>query len=282
MARSQVSGTGSQQALSIVGSAVDKDAKSSVVSANAPDRSSYVSATAPEKKGSHLSANALGASSVLASRAASRLSPVPEMQARAAAAASDKVLEQQTQRPMVKFSQSMPSIIPAASASGSYSPRLPEPKGGGAPSLHWCRDTASDRAAHICDLARYNKQGGGADPHLLRAARLASVHCTRSIPRTRVLWRREYEAPGGPGVLGTAKYVHYKRLGDPLHTWPRLPEERWGDDDEEGSIPPPGTFGHIWELRGQLRTRAGSSQGLRQIGRSSISEFYNSLNENDS
>mmetsp|Transcript_6644 Transcript_6644/g.16267 ORF Transcript_6644/g.16267 Transcript_6644/m.16267 type:complete len:277 (+) Transcript_6644:35-865(+) len=276
MARSQVSGTGSQ-ALSVVGSAVDKDAKSSVVSANAPDRSSYLSA-AEKKSHSHLSANAL-ASSVLASGAASRLSPVPEAWTRAAAP-NDKVEEQLKQRQMVKFSQSTPSIIPAAS--GSISPRLPEPKGGGSPPLHWCRDTASDRAAHLCDLARYNKQGNEADRRLLRAARLASVHCARSIPRTRVLWRREYEARGGPGALGTAKYVHYRRLGDPLHTWPRLPEERWSDDEEASSIPPPGTFGHIWELRGQLRTSAGSSQGLRQIGRNSISEFYSSMKEDDS
>eukprot|EP00971_Amphidinium_carterae_P175230 3473755-Amphidinium_carterae.1 len=40
------------------------------------------------------------------------------------------------------------------------------------------------------------------------------------------------QARGGPGALGTAKYVHYRRLGDPLHTWPRLPEERWSDDEE--------------------------------------------------
>eukprot|EP00971_Amphidinium_carterae_P187478 3720938-Amphidinium_carterae.1 len=38
------------------------------------------------------------------------------------------VEEQLKQRQMVKFSQSTPSIIPAAS--GSISPRLPEPKGG--------------------------------------------------------------------------------------------------------------------------------------------------------
>mmetsp|Transcript_31366 Transcript_31366/g.73164 ORF Transcript_31366/g.73164 Transcript_31366/m.73164 type:complete len:272 (-) Transcript_31366:100-915(-) len=269
MTRSRVSATGSQPTLSVVGSAVDREEKDSTLSVSAPAKRSHVSANAPP-------------SSVVGSMAAaSRLSPLPESRVKAAepsrlaaeATSQQQLYPQQHQRqlqqsPAVKLSQSMPTFgssgwMSATATSDAWS--LPEPQGGAAPSLHWCRDTARDRAEHLSRIPA----GSITSPHLLRAARLASVHCARALPRTRVHWRREYGA-SGPVALGTAKYKHCKRLGDPLHWWPRLPEERWSDDEDEVSIPPPATFGHIRAAPGLFSSRAGSSQGLRQIGHTSI------------